>query len=148
MKGDADHRMAAAREWDDLVARVRAMEGFEDFLRPPAAQRLVSAAGNGVIAVVNVAERRCDALLVTSAGVRPCPLPGLTRADSIRELEVYLTSLQRLDRAIQTSVDARGLAQAQPSHANAAAAYRAGLDLTDVVLIQGSGYRPSVVRRT
>ena len=30
-----DRRMALAREWDDLVAQVRKLEGFEDFLMPP-----------------------------------------------------------------------------------------------------------------
>lgn len=128
IKGDSDRRMTAAREWD-LVARVRAIEGLADFLRPPAARRLISAAGEGTVAVVNVDEYRCDALLVTSRGVRACALPGLTRDDSVRQLELYLRSLQHLDGAVQKSVDARGRAQAQPSHGNSVAAYRAGLDL-------------------
>lgn len=40
-------RMALAREWDRLVDEVRALDGFEDFLRPPRIETLLPAAEAG-----------------------------------------------------------------------------------------------------
>ncbi|MEE6163444.1 MULTISPECIES: CHAT domain-containing protein [unclassified Mycolicibacterium] len=125
----ADRRMVLAREWDELVERVRNIDGLDSFLRPPPVRALVAAATHGPIAVLNVNTRRCDALLVTSNGVRGFPLPGLTLDDSAQRLALYLHSLQRFDAAVATVVDARHLAQSQASHRNTLAAHRAGLEL-------------------
>jgi hypothetical protein len=124
-----DRRMVLAREWDELVERVRNIEGLDDFLRPPPVQTLLTAADCGPIAVLNVNSRRCDALLVTSSGVRPCPLPGLTLDDSAHRLALYLSSLQRFDAAVSAVIDARQRAQSHASHRNTLVAHRAGLEL-------------------
>jgi hypothetical protein len=122
--------MVLAREWDDLVGQVRGIGGFEDFLRPVRAHTLVSAAAAGPIAVLNVNSRRCDALLVTAAGVQNCPLPLLSLDDAAHRLALYVDLLQRLDVAVQEVVDARCAARSEPSHASALAAHRAGLALS------------------
>jgi hypothetical protein len=125
-----DARMVLAREWDDLVGKVRGIGGFEDFLRPVRAHTLLSAAAAGPIAVLNVNSRRCDALLVTAAGVQNCPLPLLSLDDAADRLAMYVDLLQRLDVAVQTVVDARRAARVEPSHATALAAHRAGLAMS------------------
>ncbi|MFH9061405.1 hypothetical protein ACH4GM_09355 [Streptomyces coeruleorubidus] len=59
---------------DQLVAAVRAVPGFTDFLAPVPAERLVAAASEGPVVVLNAAAHRCDALLVTRQGVSALPL--------------------------------------------------------------------------
>jgi len=44
-----DRRMALTREWDSLVGRVRQLDGFEDFLRPPRLQSLLPAEADGPV---------------------------------------------------------------------------------------------------
>ncbi|MFF7335737.1 CHAT domain-containing protein [Streptomyces sp. NPDC008163] len=75
----AEARHALARRWDRLLAEVRELPGLADFLRPPSVPELLSAAEGGPVVVVNVSTYRCDALVVTSAGIDVVPLPGLTR---------------------------------------------------------------------
>lgn len=93
-----DRRMALAREWDELVAQVREIEGFEDFLRPPALEKLLPAADQGPVAVINVSQRRCDALLVKPDGVQVVALPALTAQDVERWVAGYLQVLYVVGR--------------------------------------------------
>ncbi|WP_157752077.1 CHAT domain-containing protein [Actinoplanes derwentensis] len=89
-----DRRMALTREWDTLVEQVRALPGFEDFLRPPPLEKLLPASANGPVAVINVSQWRCDALLVVDGAVRTCPLPDLTAADVEQKTLAYLAALE------------------------------------------------------
>ena len=73
-----DSRRAAARQGDDVLAEIRETPGFQDFLRPPPAERLLAAARGGPVVTVNVSELGSDALLLSSAGLTTVPLPGLT----------------------------------------------------------------------
>lgn len=107
--GDAvDRRMALAREWDALVEEVRAIDGFEDFLRPPSIERLLPAAEHGPVIVVNVSRWRCDALVVRPSGVTPVTLPGLTLDDATRRAEEYLAALQSVDVAADAYLESLG----------------------------------------
>lgn len=74
-----EHRRAAARDWDALLTRIRALPGFTDFLAAPALPDLLGAATDGPVVVVNVGEHRADALLIRTDGIRCVPLPGLSR---------------------------------------------------------------------
>ncbi|WP_410628419.1 CHAT domain-containing protein [Amycolatopsis sp. cmx-8-4] len=76
--GDLRFRQNLARDWDEVVADVRRQPGFGDFLRPPRLGDLAGLATEGPIAVVNISEHRCDALLVTTGGIVLVPLPELT----------------------------------------------------------------------
>ena len=58
-----DHRRLA-EEWERLVKKARDIPGFEDFLQPKRFTQLCSAAKAGPVVVVNVHQRRCDALVV------------------------------------------------------------------------------------
>ncbi|MCX2950169.1 CHAT domain-containing protein [Lentzea sp. NEAU-D7] len=89
---EADRRMALAREWDSLVERVRG-HGFEDFLRPPRLDALISGVRQGPVVVVNVSTLRCDALIVGPEGVRPVELP-LTADEVMRRTVAYLNALR------------------------------------------------------
>ena len=91
--------MALAREWDELVGKVRKLEGFEDFLRPPKLGTLLPAAANGPVAVINVSHWRCDVLIVTTAGVQVEELRDLTAATVTEKTNDYLRVLQLADRA-------------------------------------------------
>ncbi|CAE6418508.1 unnamed protein product [Rhizoctonia solani] len=53
-----------AEEYDQLVTRVRKLEGFENFLLPKKSQELLYATYSGPIVVVNVHPSRCDALIL------------------------------------------------------------------------------------
>ncbi|KDR69832.1 hypothetical protein GALMADRAFT_103931 [Galerina marginata CBS 339.88] len=52
-----------ARQWDQLLAEVRSIPDFEDFLKPPPSSILLRNLPNfGVVVVINVHGNRCDAL--------------------------------------------------------------------------------------
>lgn len=102
-----DHRMALAREWDELVEQVRELPGFEEFLRPPRLEALLPAAANGPVVIVNVSRWRCDALIVTTGGVEVCPLPGLTNTDVEQRALDYLNVLHAAENAMAVLVEAR-----------------------------------------
>lgn len=90
----ADQRMAAAAAWDETVARIR--ERAPGFLRPVRLTDLLPDAAHGPVVVVNTSHLRCDALIVTSSGVRCVPLPSLSTADIRRHTIRYLSAFARL----------------------------------------------------
>lgn len=94
-----DRRMALAREWDALVEQVRKLEGFEDFLRPPRLETLLPAATDGPVVVINISQWRCDALIVTTAGVEVVELPQLSAEALAEKVSNYLRALHQVDGA-------------------------------------------------
>ncbi|MEV0027837.1 tetratricopeptide repeat protein [Nocardia sp. NPDC050793] len=70
-------RHQLAREFDDLLTRIRGVEGFPTFGLPPSREQLVAQAMHGPVVVLNVSRYRSDALLVTPTGVENMPLPDL-----------------------------------------------------------------------
>ncbi|SDD80268.1 CHAT domain-containing protein [Glycomyces harbinensis] len=96
-----DQRLALAREWDELLDEIQGVPGFEDFLRPPSYEALLPASAEGPVIVVNVSRWRCDALIVTSAGVATVPLPGLSLEDAHDRLVGHLHALEVLETAVQ-----------------------------------------------
>ncbi|KAE9406224.1 TPR-like protein [Gymnopus androsaceus JB14] len=61
------HRRMAVR-YDKLVEQIRGLDGFTSFLKPKKLSELASAAAHGPVIIVNVDERRCDALILCSSG--------------------------------------------------------------------------------
>ena len=62
-----------------ILAKVRALKGFEDFLRPKKFDSLRRAAVHGPVILLNATLSSCDALIVTATGVDHVPLsPQLT----------------------------------------------------------------------
>lgn len=83
-------RTRLAREWDQLIDEVRRLPGFAELLRPPRFDKLAAAACDGPVVIVNVSVARCDALIVTTTGVRVVPLPNLTAESVVDHVnEVY-----------------------------------------------------------
>ncbi|MGX6607689.1 CHAT domain-containing protein [Micromonosporaceae bacterium Da 78-11] len=110
-------RHQAARRFDELVEQARALPpGAElphpaEFLRPPSAARLLPPAGGGPVVLVNLGRGRCDALILTAAGVETVPLPGVTAGEVVRVAGRHLDALERrddpaaLDAAITGTLD-------------------------------------------
>ncbi|MBL7517311.1 CHAT domain-containing protein [Frankia sp. CNm7] len=71
-------RRAAGAAFDDLIARIRGLAGFEGFLHPPPVTELLATATDGPVVVVAVSEFGSYALLLTGGGVEAVPLAGLT----------------------------------------------------------------------
>ncbi|MGW8604434.1 CHAT domain-containing protein [Streptomyces sp. NPDC055893] len=73
MRGpEVDRHMALARRWDDLVAQVRALPGQEQFLRVPPFAGVPEHGPD--LAVLNVSDYGCHALLVRGGAVTALPL--------------------------------------------------------------------------
>lgn len=90
---DPEERRAAAREWDDALARVRALDGFGRFLLPTPFADLAAATGGGPVVVVNASLYGCDALVVTTSGVRVVPLPHLTLRDAVDHAVRFMNAM-------------------------------------------------------
>ncbi|MFI5911989.1 CHAT domain-containing protein [Dactylosporangium sp. NPDC051541] len=90
---ELDRRMARARAWDDVLADIRRLDGFADFLRPPRLADLLPAAAGGPVVVINVGSGRCDALIVRVDGVEVLNLPDLRKGDVFDQVGRYLTAL-------------------------------------------------------
>jgi hypothetical protein len=95
-----DRRIELAREWDHLVVQARQLgPGFAEFLAPPSAESLRLAVADGTAVLVNVTERRSDALVVTAGGIRSVPLP-LTVGEAADLANRHMRRLIDLDRAV------------------------------------------------
>lgn len=88
--------LARARMYH-LVEAVRAVPGFDDFLVPVPGRRMVAAASEGPVVVLNATARRCDALLVTRQGVSTLPLPEADPAELTSRARAYHRSIAGQD---------------------------------------------------
>ncbi|MGC0328820.1 tetratricopeptide (TPR) repeat protein [Streptomyces sp. SAI-170] len=111
-----DVRAAARRdaqaEWDAVLARIRTLDGFADFLAPPGADRLTAEAREGPVVYVSAAPTRGDALVLDgdpAHPVRVVPL-RLTEPDLLPRIRTLGTAL---DRATDPTVGPDGRQAAQ-----------------------------------
>jgi tetratricopeptide (TPR) repeat protein len=88
----ADRRSQLARQRDELLAQVQARPDLADVVAPPRFPSLVTAAADGPVIIVNVSVYGCDALLVTTDGVRLVALPGLTAEAAAAQATALLTA--------------------------------------------------------
>jgi tetratricopeptide (TPR) repeat protein len=69
---DSEHQrhnhVKLAQRYDELLARVRSLDGFENFLRAKRLSELLPACRHGPVAIVNVHESRCDAVILCQPG--------------------------------------------------------------------------------
>ncbi|MGH3567486.1 MAG: CHAT domain-containing protein [Pseudonocardia sp.] len=93
--GDADHRHRWLREWNDLLAGIRRVPGFERFLMPLTVEDMQQAAVAGPIVLINVSGYRSDALIVEPDGITVVPLPGLTPETMSANGIAFLAGLDR-----------------------------------------------------
>lgn len=95
--GEFQQRLA--EELDHLIVRIRKVQGFDRFLRPPEYEELAPAWRRGPVVLLNVSGRQCDAL-VLGLGEDPVvvPLPKLTEAELTTRTETF-------ERASRTAGD-------------------------------------------
>jgi tetratricopeptide (TPR) repeat protein len=94
--GAAKTRYRRANEqWERLVARTRQVPGFEQFLLPTPFRDLKKAAADGPVIMINVSQYRCDALIITTAGVQLIPLPDMTYDETGQRFNAMLEALSQ-----------------------------------------------------
>ena len=89
----ADQRERAARVWEETLAEVRRLPGYELFLLPPSFDRLRSAGSRGPVCIINVSAIRIDVLVVSQNGVRVIPLPDVTYEDIVQHVARHISAL-------------------------------------------------------
>ncbi|KAJ1302501.1 hypothetical protein OPQ81_002819 [Rhizoctonia solani] len=102
----AQQHRELAKEYDDLITEARTLPGFEDFLQPLKANRLVHAAQNRVIVVINGHDDQCDALAITPGqdNIAHIPLSSFTgkKAQLTRlEMEQFVRNSRSMERAVE-----------------------------------------------
>ncbi|CAE6494962.1 unnamed protein product [Rhizoctonia solani] len=90
-----EHRSLAQR-YNDLLTQIRTLPGFEDFLCPIKANRLVRVAPYGAVVVINCHRDRCDALII---------LPGKDTVDHLSLPHFKAEKASHARRKIETSLD-------------------------------------------
>jgi len=81
LEDEAHLHVRRAREWGDLLDKIRSIPGFHEFLRPPRASNIMqNLPRDGPVIIINVHEDRCDALALIPDHAQPLhiPLNGLT----------------------------------------------------------------------
>lgn len=103
-----DERQALSWRWQDVLDRIRAVPGFDAFLRPP--NPLDLRVADGAIVLVNISQWRCDALLITSRGLRSKRLRRVTLDEVEERASAYLAALDTLDGGdLAAAVDAQAV---------------------------------------
>src|ERR1017187_1947034 len=80
-----------------LIARIRATDGFADFLQSPGIRQLTSSTSGTPIVLVYASAARCDALILTGEAIAPVrliPLPDLTEDDAYDQVNRLLGALR------------------------------------------------------
>ncbi|MFI5908633.1 CHAT domain-containing protein [Dactylosporangium sp. NPDC051541] len=135
----AQRRLALGEQWRQIRERIRAIPGFEEFLRPPSPAAVGQATAGGTAVIVNISAWRCDALLVSGGDVESLPLPALTSADCLAWANRYLAAIQGRRDAVAMMTDA--LADFRTSgDAEAGPRYQAA-NLPDIAV---SSYAPTL----
>ncbi|MFE8989684.1 CHAT domain-containing protein [Streptomyces collinus] len=100
--GNGSRRWGLSEQFDDILARIRSLPGFADFIEPPSFELLHRAADDGPVAIINVSSHRCDALLLTSTPgedpIRLVRLPRVTAKDIELSAAGFLDAISRLNK--------------------------------------------------
>jgi tetratricopeptide (TPR) repeat protein len=104
----AQRRHDLARERQEVIAEIRELPAFADFLAPPKFATLKAAADSGPVVIINVCRYRCDALIITPDRVRVTPLPDL----NIRDVVNYARELSAAESDVWRDL---GLMSAKPT---------------------------------
>ncbi|KAF6753992.1 CHAT domain-containing protein [Ephemerocybe angulata] len=104
LEEQAQDNLSLARRWDSLLDQARVFPGFENFLKPLQWHSLLEhLPESGPVIVINIDERRCDAIALQAGKDRPfhIPLPdfSLERCNQYRgDLAAQLQSYQLRNR--------------------------------------------------
>jgi CHAT domain-containing protein len=91
-KTETKRRPEIEQQFKDVIADIRSLPNFGEFLLPPTAVQMKSAASKGPIVIINVSPYRCDAFLVDSDRIRVLELPNL-REDDVDEQALVLNAV-------------------------------------------------------
>lgn len=95
----ADQRSNLARRYQELIAEIRSRPGFGSFLRPAPFEQLQQAAADGPVALVNISELRCDALVLSDEDLLHVHLPEVTSQEAEAQAEKFLRATDEGDSA-------------------------------------------------
>ncbi|KAI5836999.1 CHAT domain-containing protein [Morchella snyderi] len=87
-------RKEALEELEEALAKIRALEGYKNFLLPPTGEELRRMAAEGPIVVFNSGIENCHAILVTTESIRSVQLAGWHK----EEAEKHIWDLTKLVR--------------------------------------------------
>jgi len=96
MTDQINRQQQVAYERDRVLTEIRNLAGFEDFLQPLTAQRVLDDAGAGPAALLNVGRYRSDAIIVSKRGIQIVPLPAVTPRTLTDEVLALLGALKTL----------------------------------------------------
>ncbi|MFG2775098.1 CHAT domain-containing protein [Streptomyces sp. NPDC048350] len=122
--------MELARQWVDLVETVRSKPGFSSFQRPLKASELRAAALHGPVVVVNVSERRGDAVVAGPHEIVALPLA--VKSEDIRAVALtYVQAIEHHQGCLAALEGAATTAHAKPTAQNFRAYQQATSALID-----------------
>ena len=149
--------------FDHLLAHIRSLHGFENFLQGPAEAELRSLAEGGAIVVFNVSHIRSDAFLITIDKIRSVHLPLLTSELVNRLVTLFFEAIyeddpnryrhatRKMDHVLQslwdcgvkTILDDLGFSQPPPPGRMWPRIWWVGNGLLSVLPIHAAGYHDS-----
>jgi hypothetical protein len=96
LKGRQESHQAAL-QYNEVLAQIRSLAGFESFLRvPQEPSSLTEFAADGPVILVNCTEFRSDCLIIKQEGVVSIPLPGMTYDASIKNAANLMAALSEM----------------------------------------------------
>ncbi|KAF5339975.1 hypothetical protein D9611_012387 [Ephemerocybe angulata] len=114
LEDQARTHVVLAKQWDELLAKARAMPGFESFLKPMPCYRLMQNVPEaGHVVIINIDKDRCDAIVLSSGRGEPLHIPlgsfSLSRCNQYREgMSQQLHFYCLRDRGGAVSIAAKG----------------------------------------
>ncbi|KAF6744540.1 CHAT domain-containing protein [Ephemerocybe angulata] len=97
LENEARAHLNLARKWDDLLKKVRAIPGFESFLMPsPCSTLMQHLPESGPLIVININDRRCDALALLAGLDEPLhiPLPNFSAEKAMKYRSALISELR------------------------------------------------------
>jgi CHAT domain len=100
-------RTDSEREWAEVHDRIIALPGFDRFLLPVTLgpNDLRPAAADGPVIMVNIDDRRCDAITLTAQRIDVVALPDLTAADLAARAAAFRTAIEHAPTAQPVLLD-------------------------------------------
>ncbi|KAI0083715.1 CHAT domain-containing protein [Irpex rosettiformis] len=87
LEGQAQSSHTYALEYEKLIAQIRELDGFKDFLLPKTLSQLAGACVSGPVVVLNIHSTRCDALVLSHPDhITLVPLPEFSRTHAVKLL--------------------------------------------------------------
>ncbi|MEU6765498.1 CHAT domain-containing tetratricopeptide repeat protein [Streptomyces sp. NPDC046853] len=91
--GTSRERYQLAEEFETLLGRIRACQGFATFGMPPSLDDLMAEAAHGPVVTFNISRYRSDAILLSRDGITSCPLPKLTQELVVDQVTAFYEAL-------------------------------------------------------